>query len=175
MKLEQKEQVTVEAGKTGMALQAKGTTGGAFKATLAWKTSVDLDLYCMYELHDGTKGQVNYSSKGSKTRAPFITLDGDAGVGDTGGDNEENMDFHDMSKVKHAIIVANIFAKVSSFALYSGKVIIQSDSTAFTVPLTAKFPGSWCVVARIDNSGDETKVFNVNKTKLSKPNLQKFI
>jgi len=174
MKIAEKEQVTVKSGKS-IAIQPKGDSNTGINAKLIWKTAVDLDLYCMYELKDGTKGEVYYGKKGAANRAPFITLDGDAGVGDTGGDNEENMDFRDMSKVKHAIIVANIFAKVSSFALYRGKVVVSSPTTAFTVPLSAIRPGSWCTVARIDNSGPELKLINVNKTQLTKPALKKFI
>ena len=174
MKISDKVQVTVKSG-TPIAIQPKGDANQGINAKLIWKSAVDLDLYVMYELQNGKTGTVYYGSKGRKDSEPFITLDGDAGVGDTGGDNEENMDFRDMSKVKHAIIVANIFAKVSSFALYGGKVVVSSPSTAFTVPLTAIRPGSWCTLARIDNTGTETKLINVNKTQLTKPSLKKFI
>ena len=89
-----------------------GLLGKEIKATLRWRTAVDLDLHCFYRLKTDTppvpqkkgflaklvgmggssaEGHVCFSSRGSKTASPWIFLDEDAGVGDVGGDNEENI------------------------------------------------------------------------------------
>lgn len=200
MQIKQKEQVTVSENNS-FVIKQKNEANHPFKATLRWKTAVDLDLYCMYKMKDGSTvkgkgllgkiagffgadedtsaagsmGTVNYSNKGSVHSKPYIKLDQDSGVGDTGGDNEENMMFHDIDKIEYAIIVANIFNKRTNFAQYNGSVIVTGENTEFTVPLSAKQTGSWCVVAKIDNSGDSTVLSNVNKTMGSKPSLRDFI
>ena len=175
MELKDKKQVQLSSRNDSITIKPKMAIHPGVKATLKWKSAVDLDLYCMYELKDGTKGTIYYGRKGSLNSKPFIKLDQDSGIGDTAGDNEENMEFGDISKIKYAIIVANIFAKMTSFAKYNASVIVQNEDTAFTVPLTTKKVGSWCVVAKVDNSGDETKLINVNKTQIFKPALKKFI
>ncbi len=121
-----------------------------------------------------SEGRVYYGNLGNAQRAPFITLSGDEGVGDSGGNNQEDMIFHDMSKIESAIIVANIFNKTTSFSEYDGSVEVEGGNTRFIVPLSEKKRGSWCVVAKIDNTGDETKLINVNKVLSTKPNLRNF-
>lgn len=162
--------------------------GTEFKATLIWKTAVDLDLHCFYQLKGEKKkgflgfgggglkeGRISFSSMGSLQGSPWIQLDKDSGVGDTGGDNEENMAFGDISKIEHAIIVANIYSKSTNFGQYNGRVVVRGGGEEFEVPLTETKTGSWCVVARIDNSGSEPRLINVNKTQGSKPSLKEFI
>jgi len=197
MKLKTKEQITISNKNDSFVIKQKNETTKEFKATLKWKTAVDLDLYCMYRLkgqssestgffaklsnilngeaNDSNEGTIYYGRKGNANSKPYIRLDQDSGVGDTGGDNEENMVFHDMSKIESAIIVANIYAKNTSFAKYNGSVTVQNADTVFTVPLTEKKNGSWCVVAKIDNRTNETILTNVNKTMSNKPQLKDFI
>lgn len=178
-----------------IAIKSKNEVAGPFHATLRWKTAVDLDLHCFYKLKDEPKkasglfsslkqafdgsgnqeGQVYFASKGNKDKAPWITLDEDSGVGDTAGDNEENMHFWDIGKVEHVIIVANIFGKKTSFANYDGVVIVKGGGREFEVPLSEKERGSWSVVARIDNSGDSPILHNVNITQKDEPILQNFL
>ena len=57
-------------------------------ATLRWKKAVDLDLWCIYKDSKGKTGQIGFNGRGSLDREPFIQLDQDSGVGDSGGDNE---------------------------------------------------------------------------------------
>ncbi|MFT5433288.1 MAG: tellurite resistance protein TerA [Myxococcota bacterium] len=190
--------VTLKAKGDSVVLRKKGGDagggggGGEFKATLRWKTSVDLDLHCFYRLKGdaqpksggflgrlkgggSSEGQIYFGSKGSKSGSPWIRLDQDSGVGDAGGDNEENMYFADIDKLEHAIIVANIYNKNTSFAQYSGSVTVLGGGREFVVPLTEKTTGSWCVVARIDNSSDTARLINVNETQGDKPSLSAFI
>lgn len=190
-------QKVLEKQGDGVLLMQKGTDT-KFSATLRWTSAVDLDLYCMYRLKAtqaapstgllnrifGSSGGstakeeiISYKSKGNLGRAPWIKLDHDAGIGDLGGDNEENIHFADLSKLGGFIIVANIFNKSSSnFALYNGSVIVRGAGQEITVPLTATQPGSWCVVASVvcGNTGDPV-LRNVNKTVRSRPTLSDYI
>ena len=173
-------------------------------AKLLWKTKVDLDLYAIAlpkgvastkkkgffgKIADAIGGdsgsasneeiQVNYQNRSRMLREsfPYITLDKDAGVGDKvdGDFNEENLHFYDISKHDHILVVANIFNKNTNFSQYNGGVTITCGSEEIHVPLTETKQGSWCTVARIDNTGSAPKLINVNKTQSSKPKVSEFI
>lgn len=181
-----------------ITLKSKGDTeqmtGNKFLATLRWTAAVDLDLHCFFKRADdgsdkdkgffgkvkdavsgGGGNHIYYSSRGSRNGDPYIYLDEDAGVGDVGGDNEENIRFLKLDHIEHALIVANIFNKPNAnFASYDGKVIIKGGGQEFEVPLTEKQTGSWCVIARIDNSGPRPRLINVNETVRSQPSVAEF-
>ena len=174
-------------------------TDSKVRATLRWKTSIDLDLHCFYllkgqnakkkgfikkilekifgpsECDNSNSGHIFFSNRGSKNNNPHIWLDKDSGVGDVGGDNEENIYFENLSVINHALIVANIYNKNTNFSRYNGKVIVKTKSQEIEVPLTCKKNGSWCVVARIDNETGTPHLINVNKTMTSKPSIPDFL
>lgn len=166
-------------------------SGNDFQATLRWKASVDLDLHCFYLLKDAApapakgvfgkifgggsssgEGHVDFSKRGSKERSPWIYLDQDAGIGDVGGDNEENIYFTRVDHIERALIVANIYNKSdANFAGYDGVVIVRGGGREIEVPLTERKQGSWCVIAGLDNSSGTPQLINVNKTQQSKPTI----
>lgn len=174
-------------------------SGNEFQATLKWKAAVDLDLHCFYQLKStapapskgilsklfgggdsnvsgGGEGHIFFSKRGSKERSPWIYLDQDAGVGDVGGDNEENIYFTNLGYIENAIIVANIYNKVdANFASYDGLVTVRSSAQEIEVPLTERKPGSWCVIARVDNSGRTPQLININKTQRNTPAINQFV
>lgn len=141
-------------------------------ATLTWTSSIDLDLYAIYEDKTGKSGQVYYANRGKLKSYPFVELDHDAGIGDRGGDNEENMRISDLSGMSRIMIVANIFNKPNArFSKFGGKVSVKSSvgNKDFEVPLTAKEAGSWCVIALIDNRNAEPELHNVNRVFWNRP------
>lgn len=168
--------------------------GNDFQASLRWKAAVDLDLHCFYQLKDvvpapatgvlgkifgrdsSDKGHVYFSKRGSKNRSPWIYLDQDAGIGDVGGDNEENIYFTKVNHIEHALVVANIYNKANAnFASYGSTVLVRGGGREIEVPLTERKPGSWCVIARIDNSSGTPQLINVNKTQRDKPTISQFV
>lgn len=183
---------------TSMKLKPKETGGGHEEvvATLKWTAAVDLDLHVHYSLKGAVlqpakkgllgigrspakmsgEGIISFRNFGSLTSAPFIKLDKDSGVGDAGGDNEENVHFTDLSKIGHALIVANIYGKLSSnFAKYDGKVIVKCGDQVVEVPLIESTPGSYCIVAHIDNTGSELVLRNINKVQSKAPTIAEFL
>lgn len=166
---------------------------GQVQATLRWKASVDLDLHCFYVSQEtsassstgffsklfggggssssvGGSGHIYFRNRGSIQEAPFIELDQDAGIGDQGGENEENIRFGEISKVKEAIIVANIFNKPNAcFGDYDGSVIIRAGSQEIVVPLIEKKQGAWCVIAKIENKNGVPTIININQTQSARP------
>ena len=71
----------------------KAQSGGFFSRFIKKTThqGVDLDLGCLYELQDGSRGAIQaFGNKfGSLDSAPWIALSGDERTGDTQGDDEE--------------------------------------------------------------------------------------
>lgn len=177
-----------------ITLKPKDSSNRLFHAKLIWETSIDLDLYCMYRLKsipkqptsffgkivgslteaNSQEGKIFYGFKGRKDKAPWITLDKDSGVGDTGGYNEENIHFHDINQIESAIIVANIFAKTTNFSQYNASVIVEGGSEKFEIPLTETKTGSWCVVAKIETINGNAVLKNINQTITSKPMLRNY-
>ncbi len=144
--------------------------------TLIWKKAVDLDLWCFIKTKNGRTEEISFRNKGCLTAYPFIQLDHDAGVGDQGGDNEENIRIQTLEHIDHAFICANIYAKSdANFSKYDGAVIIKSETKEFIVPLTSKEGGSWCIVAHLDNTGSTAMLNNINKTVKQKPKIEKLI
>ncbi len=168
------------------------------QATLSWTAPVDLDLHAYYKMKSTSQansgggflkklmggsgssakeGCIYFKSRGSKTSSPWIYLDQDAGIGDVGGVNEENLYFTDLDKIEHILIVANIYNKPdANFASYDGKVTLKADGRSFEVPLSATTGGSYCIVAHIDNSGPSGPLLvNVNKVQKDIPRVSSFI
>lgn len=159
--------------KPKIELKTKGEkaalSADSLTATLSWKRAVDLDLYAIYETKDGGTGKCYFGKK----RAGSISLSGDAGVGDVGGDNVEVMSVGCIKDYKHVIIVANIFGKSSAnFASYDGHVSVVCGNEEFDVPLTANNGGSWCTVAHLDNSGVMPNLVNVNTQHRREPSVR---
>ncbi len=165
-------------------------------ATLVWKAAVDLDLHAYYQTKitapkggniwskllgggsgkPGEEGHVYYAYRGNKNQYPWIYLDQDAGIGDTGGDNEENLYFTTLEHIEHLLIVATIFNKPNAiFARYDGTVIITANNDSFEVPLIATEPGNNCIIAHIDNSGNQPILININKVQDKSPTIASFL
>lgn len=169
-------------------------------ATLTWTAAVDLDFHAYYKnkmqgpkeeekkgffqkifsgqkFQPGIEGRVYFGDRGNKTSFPWIYLDQDAGVGDVGGKNQENLYFIDLQYIEHILIVANIFNKPNAnFASYDGVITIKTDEQVIDVPLTAETGGSYCIIAHIDNSGSQGPVLiNVNKVQQAQPTIASFL
>ncbi len=156
------------------------------QARLTWKSSVDLDLHCFYLPKNhivyeentgffsslfGKKTKLNsdvkriyFGNKGSLKISPFIKLDQDAGVGDKGGDNEENIAISKTTELDALIFATNIFNKQSSvFSEYDGKVSVICGGYEIEVPLTSSQRGNWALIAMIDFRSSTPKVINLNE------------
>jgi len=161
--------------------KAKITKSSKINAKLSWTKPVDLDLHAFYKTKEGLFGHIYYDNQGNLYNPPCIELDEDAGVDDTGGENEENITIKSLSHVESILIVTNIYRKFAflsmgdTFANYDGKVIVETDDERIEVPLNSKEKGKWCVIAKIDNSNPSSPfVININKVQKPEPNLKDF-
>ena len=81
--------------------------------------SVDLDLGCLYELEDGTRGAIQaFGEKfGNYDDAPFIALSGDARSGEEEGNDETlHVNGTHWDKVKRMLVYLYIYKGVANWA-----------------------------------------------------------
>jgi uncharacterized protein involved in tellurium resistance len=130
---------------------------------LRWRAAVDLDLMAFYKTKDGRAGGVyssNYAggSLGDLNAFPFIQLSGDAGVGGSGGDNEETLRITKLDQMDVVYICALNFSDASAgkntaFSAYDGHIEIHDDQGGSVgVPLDARETGTLAIIAKIDNT-----------------------
>lgn len=166
--------------KQKVVLKQKGEStslvGTEFVATLRWTAAVDLDLHAFYKTKSGKFGHVSFADTGSLTAMPYIQLDKDEGVGNTAGDNEENIRISRLDLLESVMIATNIFRffgflnKGDNFAKYDGSVVVKSNTGhVIEIPLISEEPGRWCLIAKIDNSTASPCVININKVQKDEP------
>jgi tellurite resistance protein TerA len=158
------------------SLQLKQKNASIVHAKLSWTKAVDLDLHAFYKTKEGKFGHISFSNKGGLDKEPFIMLDEDAGVGNTAGDNEENIRITQLDKLDSVLIATNIFkffgflSKGANFGDYDGKVVVTTDGgDNIEVPLTSKNVGKWCIIAKLDNTGPLPKLININTVQKDEP------
>ncbi len=174
MELKQKV-VLKQKGEAGvLTLKQKEST--AVHAKLGWTKAVDLDLHVFYRTVDGKNGHIFFGNTGDIKKPPYIELDKDAGVGNTAGDNEENIRIGRLDHIESLIIATNIFrflgflSSGDNFAKYDGKVTVTTDAgDCIEVPLTSEETGRWCIIAKIENTGPVPRVVNINKVQKKEP------
>lgn len=162
----------IELEKSGSANKSKNA-----HVKMSWKTAVDLDLHAFAINSEDKFVHVSFAKK--KSDCGNIVLDQDAGVGNSAGDNEENLVVHDLTKVKKLIFVANIFRFFGSlfsagdkFNKYDGQIDIRTLDREIKVFLNSEELGRWAVIAVIENTNGVTIIKNVNAILKTEPNLE---
>ena len=146
-----------------MELKQKGQEaelGGIkqFMVSLKWTSAADFDLAVVYESKDGQTGMVYFGDKGNLNAFPFMELSGDEGVGDTGGDNQEDIRVTKIDDMKYIWIVGWDYGMVQKgnparFKESDVHVeLVDDKSTNYDVSLDTGDTGNTCVIATIDNS-----------------------
>lgn len=132
--------------------------------SLKWTTAVDLDLMAFYKTKDGRVGGVysdNYAggNMGSLNSFPYIQLSEDAGIGATGGENEEVLRITQLDEMAEIYICTLNFTDASQnirklFNEYDASVIVVDDKgESVGVPLDSDIQGTVAVIAKIENTG----------------------
>jgi hypothetical protein len=126
---------------------------------LRWTKPIDLDLHAFYRRPGGAEDQVYFASPHHED----INLDQDAGIGDRGGRNVENIKVDRLDSFKSIVFATMIFGSGDRYSDYDGKVeITASDGSKIVVPLSAQQRGKWCAIARIDIDQSGVSVSNLN-------------
>lgn len=130
---------------------------GGFLSFLSAKQQADLDLGCMYEMQNGTKGVIQPLGKrfGSKTSSPFILLDKDDRSG--GAADGENMYVFKPELIKRILFFGLIYEGAKDFNSVNGRMFFKI-SNGEEVSLQLDNAGAnkpFCAAAMIENKNGE--------------------
>jgi uncharacterized protein involved in tellurium resistance len=144
----------------------------AILAKMKWTTAADFDLAAAYETKSGEKGMVYFGtpSKGNLNGFPFMKLDQDSGIGDTGGDNEENLRITKLDDMKAVHLICWDYGAVQKGApaRFKGSdlsiTLTNDKGETNTVNCDAGDAGNTVILATIDNSSPiGARLINVSK------------
>ncbi|WP_217142935.1 TerD family protein [Streptomyces sp. AC627_RSS907] len=173
--------VTLTEAAPSVSLTKQGGTSGTMRVNLDWQVrkqfsgwirklgrpvaphdDLDLDLCCLYELSDGSKGVVQAlgNAFGSLHRPPFIHLDGDdrTGAVPTGENLTVNLDHQ--RYFRRILVFVTIYEGARSFAGLHATVTLQPQYGApvdFSLD-ECTVPSTVCALALITHTGSELVV-----------------
>ena len=127
---------------------------------LSKQEDADLDLGCMYELIDGSKGVIQPlgNSFGSKTSAPYIFLDKDDRDG--GSADGENMRVFKPELIKRILFFGFLYSGASDFSSVNGSMFFKiSNGEEISLQLdNAGLNKRFCAAALIENKAGELTI-----------------
>ncbi|MGW2331029.1 TerD family protein [Streptomyces sp. NPDC001700] len=173
--------VTLTKESPAVSLTKQGGTSGALRVNLNWQVhkqfqgwgqklgralalhgDLDLDLGCLFELADGSKGVVQAlgNSFGSLHQPPFIHLDADdrTGARSSGENLTVNLDRKDA--FRRILVFVTIYEGARSFANLHATVTLQPQFGAavdFSLD-ECTVPSTVCALALITNNGGDLVV-----------------
>jgi tellurite resistance protein TerA len=129
------------------------------------KSSLDLDLGCMYRLKDGSQGVVQALGElfGSLSAAPYISLDKDDRTGlSTDG---ENLRFTKMELLDVVVVFAFIYEGAPNWDAAKGVVTVkQQDGSVIIIKLDNPDKGKiMCGLIKIENKNNQLVVTKLEK------------
>jgi len=129
------------------------------------KKGIDLDLACLYELKDGTKGAVQALGKmfGNLNEPPFISLDGDDRTGESAEGENLRINGNKISNIKRILVYTFIYDGVANWKRTDGIVTIKYPGSQDIIVRMDEYGSRkvLCGIAMLENSNDET--FTVEK------------
>jgi tellurite resistance protein TerA len=124
--------VTLTKRNPSVSLSKQGATSGAMRVNLNWtkpdpavglfgkraSQGLDLDLCCMWELRDGSKGMIDPAghSFGDFDRPPFVLLDGDDRTGAVAAGENLNINLGRSAEFRRLLVIAQIYDGAETFA-----------------------------------------------------------
>ena len=126
---------------------------------------IDLDLGCLFELKDGSKGTVQAlgSAFGSLNQPPFISLDGDDRTGAAAMGENLRINGNQISNIKRVLVYTFIYEGVANWQQADATVTIKYPGAEDLIVKMDSFNSSqtMCGLALFENVNDET--FSVEK------------
>ncbi|WP_020108808.1 hypothetical protein [Nocardia sp. 348MFTsu5.1] len=133
--------ITLTKAQPTVSLAKSGSSGGTIRVNLNWaqsspgggffkrKSSVDLDLRCLYELADGSRGGVGALDRnfGALDRAPYIKLDQDDRSGSSAGGENMFVNLTDPTVFRRILVFADIYEGSPNWAAVDGVVTVESQ------------------------------------------------
>ncbi|MGH3643442.1 MAG: hypothetical protein ACRDUX_30990 [Mycobacterium sp.] len=145
---------------------AKGCDGqGPMRVNLNWTAAasqVGLDLGCLYELADGTKGVIPAfgNSFGSLDRPPYILLEGDDRSGANLAGENMHVNLARPEQFRRVLVFAMVYRGASNWAAVDGVVtLFPTSGPQVEVRLdSAENKARICAVALIESDGKTVSV-----------------
>ena len=170
--------VTLTKSAPSVSLTKRGATGGQLRVNLQWSAgegqsrglfgkrrgnAVDLDLGCLWELSDGSKGVVQALGNAYQAPyhgAPIIRLDGDDRSGTAAGGENMFIDLSRADEIRRILVFTFIYEGVPNWASADGVVTLHPASgPEIEVRLDEPDPSSpTCVIAMLENQGGDLVV-----------------
>lgn len=127
--------------------------------------SIDLDLGCLFELKDGTKGCVQAlgNSFGTLTKPPYIALDGDDRTGESTGGENLRVNGTMIAQFKRILVYTFIYEGAANWQQANGVVTVTCPGSENIIVRMDDYNTSqrMCAIALMENSNNET--FSVEK------------
>ncbi|KFG76941.1 TerD family protein [Streptomyces mutabilis] len=173
--------VTLTKAAPSVSLTKQGGTSGGMRVNLNWEVrkqfsgwarklgrpvamhdDLDLDLCCLYELTDGSKGVVQAlgNAYGALDRPPFIHLDGDDRTGAVATGENLTINLDHKQYFRRILVFVTIYEGARSFADLHATVTLQPQYGApidFSLD-ECTVPSTVCALALITSTGDDLVV-----------------
>ncbi|WP_031034153.1 TerD family protein [Streptomyces sp. NRRL F-5650] len=173
--------VTLTKAAPSVSLTKQGGTSGAMRVNLNWQVrkqfsgwarklgrpaamhdDLDLDLCCLYELSDGSKGVVQAlgNAFGALHQPPFIHLDGDDRTGAVATGENLTISLDHKQYFRRILVFVTIYEGARSFADLHATVTLQPQYGApvdFSLD-ECTVPSTVCALALITNTGNDLVV-----------------
>jgi tellurite resistance protein TerA len=175
--------ITLTKSAPSVSLTKRGATGGQLRVNLRWSAgeqqqsrglfgklrdlqrgnAVDLDLGCLWEFSDGSKGVVQALGNAFQAPyhgAPIIRLDGDDRSGRVAGGENMFIDLSRVDEIRRILVFTFIYEGVPNWASADGVVTLHPASgPEIEVRLDEPDPSSpTCVIALLENKGGDLVV-----------------
>lgn len=140
--------------------QTQAKSKGFFSSLFNGNKGIDLDLGCLFELNDGSKGVVQAlgDSFGSLSDFPFIRLDSDDRTGASTGGENLRINGNEILEIKKIVIFAFIYEGVTNWAEADGVVTLsyQGGSDIVVRLDESNSNMNMCAIAMVENINNET-------------------
>lgn len=144
---------------------AKPQKKGFFANLLGGSSGIDLDLGCLFELKDGSKGAVQAlgNAFGALNRPPFIALDGDDRTGAAVAGENLRINGNEIKNIKRILVYTFIYEGVANWQQADAVVTLKYPGAEDLIVKMDEFNSSlgMCGLALLENVNDET--FSVEK------------
>ena len=166
--------VTLTKAAPSVSLTKHGGQGGTLRVNLNWNarpeqkglfrknTQLDLDLGCLYEFADGSKGVVqalgnSFRGDMATTGEVLISLDGDDRSGAVSTGENMSINLADIRKIRRIVIFALIYEGAANWAAANGLLTIYPLNAApIEIHLDDPRDGARiCAVAQLINNNGE--------------------
>ena len=137
---------------------------GFFGSIFGNNKGIDLDLACLFEMKDGSKGCVQALGEqfGSFDGVPYIELDGDDRTGNSANGENMRINGSKISKIKRILIFTFIYEGAANWKEAKGVVTVKCSGNPDIIVRMDEYGSDKgaCAIALLENQGD---TFSVEK------------